>query len=908
MCPASVYHEMMLASSVKELSRSGAASVVFEVEDVQYSAPLRYDEAAPGLLICQLKRDVGMHSQGNQVFLATVSSSVSGSTRTPEVIKHAAARITLKPTDEPAKLDVTRITTSAPCSVFTEQKELYATFAARVVEYSQLYQTIATLCTDTNVTNGEVHLTRQAVQLIHKQMSTGEYVLSPVLQDTLLHACGYMAHSSPQYRENVIFIAQRVGRVQYAAIDDAVGKIAVELRWEANTSSFVGKAQAFTLDGQLIVSIDGICFKRLNKRPFFSILNGGPAAPLSMKAAVETVVEKSLSEKARSNTPATRSLMKESDTSAKLLSKIIETISLATGIEKHRIKSESTLDELGVDSLLFIELLSHLSKSVGHEFAVKLEEVGNEPGLAIADLAKLSGPADKDSDSIDNGRDSEEAALSPRLQQGSQLATEVTIVNAAKHENEAAANNDNFSKSQSIKMLAEILGMTAAELSSQLDATLEELGLDSLGILELVQALRTHVGAKQLDVESISNYITVKEYLATICPESSVEPAPVTSQTTPLPALSSAGYVLSSHAQRSIPFVEEIKTPNMPEQGRHKADAFDAAQSANWHNISSIDAHFLRKALRMEQNPARIRIGSDPGAAPVFLCADGSGIGTTSCTLPADQARDIWILHHERMWDPAACVFGVVEHASMLVERIESVYPKGDLIMAGWSFGGVLAWEVAYQLRKRRGSERVLGTVAIDSPCPLEHTPLDVNIIDSLMPRSRSAPNDLTNDGQTDKLDYLSDLTRQLIKASFLRSGSAIVDYAHRAQVDPDTALGSILAVNKSNNVGSTPLDLCLLRSRESLVDPSWASTMMGNTIGFSNVVAMASRSRNKRLRWAGVVSVGLPGAARLLGNHFYAVCEAKCDEPFGRVGESLPVLNWTIGSRHIVDKNSSCT
>lgn len=54
-----------------------------------------------------------------------------------------------------------------------------------------------------------------------------------------------------------------------------------------------------------------------------------------------------------------------------------------------------------------------------------------------------------------------------------------------------------------------------------------------------------------------------------------------------------------------------------------------------------------------------------------------------------------------------------------------------NLVLTGWSFGGVVAYEVALQLMKK--GVQVKGVLLIDSPSPINHTPLSDSLIDSVV-------------------------------------------------------------------------------------------------------------------------------------------------------------------------------
>ena len=64
--------------------------------------------------------------------------------------------------------------------------------------------------------------------------------------------------------------------------------------------------------------------------------------------------------------------------------------------------------------------------------------------------------------------------------------------------------------------------------------------------------------------------------------------------------------------------------------------------------------------------------------------------------------------------------------AESYIERA-GLLSGGEIILGGWSFGGVLAFEVSRQLSKR--GKTVKGVVLIDSPVPIDHQGLPAEVI-----------------------------------------------------------------------------------------------------------------------------------------------------------------------------------
>ncbi|KAF8157842.1 polyketide beta-ketoacyl-synthase [Crassisporium funariophilum] len=114
--------------------------------------------------------------------------------------------------------------------------------------------------------------------------------------------------------------------------------------------------------------------------------------------------------------------------------------------------------------------------------------------------------------------------------------------------------------------------------------------------------------------------------------------------------------------------------------------------------------------------------------APLVLIHDGSGL-TRSYRHIRSLGRNVWGINNpyfgnSRPWQSivqmAAC------YANCIAETIQ-----GPVLLGGWSFGGVVAFEVAKQLR--RMSFLVLGVILIDSPSPLNHVPMSSTLIDAII-------------------------------------------------------------------------------------------------------------------------------------------------------------------------------
>jgi thioesterase domain-containing protein len=97
--------------------------------------------------------------------------------------------------------------------------------------------------------------------------------------------------------------------------------------------------------------------------------------------------------------------------------------------------------------------------------------------------------------------------------------------------------------------------------------------------------------------------------------------------------------------------------------------------------------------------------------------------------------RPVYALHDPKFLD----VFSSWETLSDMVDeycRIVTSGPaRGPYLLGGWSFGGVVAFEMARRLKKL--GHAVIGTILIDSPPPIDHQPLSPRLIDAVVQQGR---------------------------------------------------------------------------------------------------------------------------------------------------------------------------
>ncbi|KAI1076027.1 alpha/beta-hydrolase [Whalleya microplaca] len=127
-------------------------------------------------------------------------------------------------------------------------------------------------------------------------------------------------------------------------------------------------------------------------------------------------------------------------------------------------------------------------------------------------------------------------------------------------------------------------------------------------------------------------------------------------------------------------------------------------------------------------NPQLIYEGPAPSAsavlarprAPLFLVHDGGGT-TFSYHCLDPIRRPLWGIQNVRLHDGGWWDGGIPEMARHYVELLAKAMPEGgDILLGGWSLGGLLSLEMAHQIATTapRPKFRVLGMIWIDSVSP----------------------------------------------------------------------------------------------------------------------------------------------------------------------------------------------
>lgn len=247
------------------------------------------------------------------------------------------------------------------------------------------------------------------------------------------------------------------------------------------------------------------------------------------------------------------------------------------------------------------------------------------------------------------------------------------------------------------KIISEETGTDAGALE---DASFADVGIDSLMSLSILDRMREESSALSVDLEVPASLFIDCQSLDDLREFAAKQLGP-------------------SSKMKAI----EVEAPIAPYKGPEQALRCDSpapvpeAQSSRASSLS-VNAVILSG-----------RKSGDGGLRPVFLVPDGSGSAAVFRNIGSLDGRLVYGLNSPFLADPGLkWEGGVPEIAQHYIAQMRAKQPRGPYIIGGWSFGGVVSYEMVRQLWD--AGETVDGLFLLDSPCPQRMPPLPHTIID----------------------------------------------------------------------------------------------------------------------------------------------------------------------------------
>ncbi|KJZ79728.1 hypothetical protein HIM_01197 [Hirsutella minnesotensis 3608] len=724
LCPASVYHQMVLAA-IEDIQSSNVSDSVWSLVNVDYVSPLIYQSASPTLVRIRvsLAGDLQSETSFDISSYGKSADSSNGRVHCKGKLKHKPREHTERKYARAAQLlrrQVKNLSHPEPNSIIEtlSTRSLYENVFSRVVIYSELYQRVQIIRISPDY--GEAH-----AQCKHLDECPGdEQKVKAVFMDVLLHVAGFVANMAIPHDE-VGFCKELSSALvlRKSIVPSSLFQVFCTLVNDSAQGCIIADAQAYDENG-IIASFKGMAFQR------FKITKIRQAFDMTFKRESRSSPE--VTRQSRSSIPEVHDVSvgerRKADEDLDSITEIHNIIAQTCGADTALLSASSNLEELGFDSLLMIELeaqLSSLYPSMRGSSLTICHTVGDiDRALTSSYTAKnaMNTPTSSAPESL-MGDDYDEILVDIRR--------------------------------QSRLIIADVCCTDIDTIGSV--SQLTDIGVDSIMFYELERNLASLCRGKKLSSAELSECRTVGDVERLIVDHQPQREAWDSMESTHVSiqeCMSTTSSALSVQSTDSESPTGTNRPKNLEAEQEREASV----------NSSLVDK--ISRFLNLNEQPQIVQIPHQTEAketeTPLFLIHDGSGVCTHYHRL-SSLNRVVYALHDPKLLDPSDNWSSLSEMASQYATVIESTKTE-PYLLGGWSFGGVVAFEAARLLALR--GHQVIGTVLIDSPPPINHQALSDDIIDAVV-----------NQGKTHRTE-LGEALQHLIRRSFANCARLLENFA----------------------------------------------------------------------------------------------------------------------------------
>ena len=495
LCPASMYMEC--AAMGVQLLQGHVEAGALSFLDLSFQAALGVDLARAASLTIAASND-------SQEWTFVIKSAAKADS-TSKCSTHAKGRIMLNAhsdfrTYERLIADRMSELESKPSSEKLLSNRAYGLFS-QVVHYAEFLRGISHITMDKTEAIANIDIPEE-VQLGVEESTVAQYC-DTVAIDTFIQVVGLLINSSTLVTEKEVFVATGVDRISMSTACDFYNRKSWTV-YAKYTSTGEGKAAGdifvMTREGTLAMIIAGAQFTRLlisKLERFLDAANAKPSQETTVKIKSlpqVPAISSTLSYTAMSaeQTGAAPSLdystgpgSVKSDDSCETPEEIDEggekslqsIIATYTGLSPAEIAQDTKISDIGIDSLAAVELAEELQSQFGKEVVAENLLTSSYKTLSdflfpFSSIKKAKLPASRNSGPT--AADSTPTSLAPSSS-FSPSSTSPSCVNISHHNKQDLQ--------VALKLLSDTSGASIASISVQ--ATLQELGIDSLSAVEL---------------------------------------------------------------------------------------------------------------------------------------------------------------------------------------------------------------------------------------------------------------------------------------------------------------------------------------------------------------------------------------------------------------------------------------
>ncbi|KAK1783530.1 putative polyketide synthase [Copromyces sp. CBS 386.78] len=595
----------------------------------------------------------------------------------------------------------------------------YKLFGA-LVDYNRRYQGMEEVILDSDTCEATAKIRFQTTE------NDGKFYFNPYNIDSLCHISGFIINGTDAVdsREQV-FISHGWGSMRFTEIPDLKKEYRSYIRMQPVKGSKMFAGDAYVFDGERVIGIAGdIRFAAIPRKVLNMLLppRGAAAAAMGTAAPAPARAAPPPAPAAKS-APAAKKKKKETVTPDNIskvnqklkggvVGQVLDILAREVGCSHDELADNIAFTDLGVDSLMSLTVSGKIREELDLDIPsgafVDYPTIGALKGH-LAQYEKAGGANEPMSSSASDDSSDDE---SPELGSESNVTTPLdeSEANSIKGEGPARVESGGGEKNNEFQSLvrntiSQEMGVDIEEIQAAPD--LASLGMDSLMSLAILGTLREKMN---MDISSdlfvtnpslkdVERALGISDAPKKAAPKQAPKPTKSKTQE-PAPTFNSSSSTSSAKKEHPRIGLEEPCPPKPPRPTRIVDDY------PNRKATSTLLSGSLKTATKQ-----------------LFMVPDGSGSATSYIEISNVGGQwAVWGLFSPFMRTPDEYNCGVYGMAAKFIEEMKRRQPKGPYSLAGWSAGGVIAYEIVSQLVK--AGDEVENLIIIDAPCPVTIEPL----------------------------------------------------------------------------------------------------------------------------------------------------------------------------------------
>lgn len=546
----------------------------------------------------------------------------------------------------------------------------YKLFAA-LVDYDQKYRGMEEVILDS------IKMEATSRVVFQTSEKDGTFKFSPYWIDSVAHISGFIVNGSDAVdsREKV-YISHGWDSLKFSEPLDAQKTYRSYVRMQQRKDKTMA-GDVYVFDGDTIVGmVGGLAFQAIPRKVLNMFLPpvGATATAKQAPAPRAPQPSKISNDKIAKKNPVTKAnIAKVNQKLSSITSQVMDILAIEVGVKIDELVDNIAFTDLGVDSLMALTVCGRLREDLdidinSNEF-INYSNIGAFKSFLLQFERKPSVAYSEDPSSPVTTPSPEESVHDP--QEDSEFTD---------------PSDDDISATGAVDNLGDIIRITIAEemaidvLEVASCPDLASLGMDSLMALTVLGRLREKTGLS-LPSDLFQVNLTIRDIEKALNVEAPSKPKP---KPKPKP---------KSPSEKSKPIIPAATPVSAPVVATAQATPQRVANSILLQGN-------MRKARKY-----------------LWIVPDGSGSATSYIDIPT-LSSDVAVfgLNSPFMKTPEEFTCGVVGIATYYINEMKRRQPTGPYLLAGWSAGGVIAYEVVNQLTK--SNEIVDKLILIDTPCP----------------------------------------------------------------------------------------------------------------------------------------------------------------------------------------------